>query len=157
VNWVRVIAAALCAMLLVGDALAQGQDQRLWIAFGENPKPMRPTAPIATLQDLMGALRRCFRPPALDGKYRTVDVGFRISFKRSGELFGKPKTLYFEHDLAQERRDQYYQAVAEALDLCGNMPFTDALGHAVAGRVFRVLFKDTRNRIQTEWQTTTTS
>jgi hypothetical protein len=137
-------------MLLVGDALGQGQDQRLWIYFGENPKPVQPTAPVSTLQDLMAALRRCWRPPSLDNnRHQPVDVGFRVSFKGSGELFGKPKVLYFEHDLAPDRRDQYYQAVAEALELCAKMPFTESMGKAVGGRVFRVLFKDTRNRTQT--------
>ena len=144
-NWKHAIAAALCTMLLVGDAVAQGEDQRLWIRFGDNPNPIRPTRPIDTLAGLATALRQCWSPPPL-GAERTVDVGFHISFKRSGELFGKPRTVMFAHDLSPERRDKYHLAVAEALDRCSNLPFTDGLGGAVAGRKLRVLLIDMRNK-----------
>ena len=143
----RALAVALCTMLLAGQALAQGEDQRIWVRFGENPNPTRPTAPIDTLWGIVVALRQCWSPPPL-GAERTVDVGFHISFKRSGELFGKPRSVMFAHELSQERRDKYYQAVAEALDRCANLPFTDSLGGAVAGRKLRVLLIDMRNKTQ---------
>ena len=44
----------------------------------------------------------------------------------------------------------YYAAVAEAIDRCSPMPFTESMGGAVAGRVFRVNFIDMRNRRQAE-------
>ena len=79
-----------------------------------------------------------------------VDLTFQVSFKRSGELFGKPRAIQFAHEVTPQERDRYYQAVAEAVERCSQMPFTDRMGGAVAGRTFRVNFIDARNRKQAE-------
>lgn len=147
-NWTRLFAIVLCAALLSGEAAAQGNALRVGIGFGENPRPVRPTAPINDLQGMSAALQRCWRPPPIDQANGPVDVGFHISFKRSGELFGKPRTVMFSRDLTPERRDLYHLAVAEALDLCSALPFTDSMGGAVAGRVLRIQLIDMRNKRQ---------
>ena len=86
-----------------------------------------------------------------------IFVTFSISFKRSGELFGKPKVVTFAQPVTDEQRGRYYTAVAEALDLCSRLPFTDQMGGAVAGRVFRVNFLDKRNSRKAQiWLTTKT-
>ena len=51
--------------------------------------------------------------------------------------------IYFAREVTPEERQRYYQAVAEAIDLCSPMPFTETMGRAVAGRP---LFQDARNR-----------
>ncbi len=64
-----------------------------------------------------------------------------MSFKRSGELFGKPRVVKFRARSSRRRNASvYYQAVAEAIDRCSPMPFTDSMGGAVAGRTFQVRF-----------------
>jgi len=72
-----------------------------------------------------------------------------------GELFGKPRIVEFARPVTPEERGRYYAAVAEAIDRCSQMPFTEQMGGAVAGRVFRVNFIDMRNRKQAEvpWPT----
>jgi hypothetical protein len=149
-------ASALLAALAPGAALAQGM--LLWIEIGrDNPRPVRPSAPIHNLQGLSDALRRCWSPPPADPAKGEIDVTFSISFKRSGELFGKPKVVTFAQPVTDEQRGRYYTAVAEALDLCSRLPFTDQMGGAVAGRVFRVNFLDKRNSRKAQtWLTTTT-
>ena len=73
-----------------------------------------------------------------------------MSFKRSGELFGKPRVVNFAREVTPEERRRYYQAVVEAIDRCSPMPFTEAMGGAVAGRTFRVNFLDRRDSRKTE-------
>lgn len=135
---------------------AGAQFQGLTIGVGNNPEPRRPVAPVDNLQDLIRALARCYNPPPLGPDRQPIDVSFRVSFKRSGELFGKPPGVEFVQQVTPEERLRYYQAVAEALDLCNPMPFTDSMGGAAAGRVFKVNFVDMRKRKQTLWLKTKT-
>jgi hypothetical protein len=113
-----------------------------------NPSPQRPTAPVNTIKELIWALAGCWDPPPLDSGRQAIDVVFKVSFKRTGELFGKPPFIEFVQQVTPEERGRYYQAVAEALDRCAQIPFTDSMGGAVAGRVFRIKFIDMRNRKQ---------
>ncbi|MGB9367963.1 MAG: hypothetical protein WCE79_18320 [Xanthobacteraceae bacterium] len=110
-----------------------------------NANPARPTAPINTLRDLSAAFAGCWSPPPLNSERSPVDLTFQVSFKRSGELFGKPRAIDFARPVTDKEREIYYRAVAEAVDRCAQMPFTDAMGGAVAGRTFRVNFLDRRN------------
>ena len=150
-------AVAFAAVLMAGmgggpgAGLAQGMILNINIR-GPNSQPVRPKTPVNTLQDLMGALAGCWSPPQLDPARESVDVTFQISFKRSGELFGKPQVIIFPRPVTAEQRERYSRAVAEALDHCSQMPFTETMGAAVAVRVFRVNLIDARNRIRADIQ-----
>jgi hypothetical protein len=155
------MAAALlgaAAVACPGTVLAQGTILQIEIR-GQNNAPVRPTEPINTLQDLSQAFARCWSPPPVDTARQPVDLTFQVSFKRSGELFGKPRAIQFARPITPEERGRYYTAVAEAVERCSQMPFTDQMGGAVAGRTFRVNFIDARNRKQAgvSWLTTKTS
>jgi hypothetical protein len=141
--------AALAALLAAGAALAQRVTLAIEIRAA-NAHPVRPAAPVNTLQQFAAALAACWSPPAADRERGPVDVIFQVSFKRSGELFGKPRIVEFARPVTPEERGRYYAAVAEAIDRCSPMPFTATMGGAVAGRVFRVNFIDMRNRRQAE-------
>ena len=134
---------------LVGMAQpARAQQQPIVISIpGPNPNPRKPEGPVNSLQDLALALAGCWNPPPLEG-HQPVDVIFVVSFKRTGELFGKPRVIQFNGEVTPTQRAVYYTAVAEALDRCWNMPFTEAMGASAAGRVFRITFVDMRNRKQ---------
>ena len=67
-----------------------------------------------------------------------------MSFKRNGELFGKPRAIYFARQVTDKEREIYYRAVAEAVERCAQMPFSEAMGGAAAGRLFRINFQDQR-------------
>lgn len=153
-----VLAAALGVGIVAAPAVAIAQGTVLFIEFGsDNPQPGKPSGPVNTLQDLSRALSECWSPPPLDRTIGPVDVTFQVSFKRSGELFGKPKVVTFVQKVTPELRDRYYQAVAETLDRCSQMPFTEQMGGAVAGRPFRVNFIDkrTEKRAERTWPTRT--
>jgi hypothetical protein len=161
----RILGIVAALSLAAGGAFfgipqaAFAQFQTLVITVrGNNTDPVRPTAPVDNLQDLMRALLGCWSPPPVDSSRQPVDLVFRVSFKRSGELLGKPPFIEFVREVTPEQRAVYYGAVAEAIDRCSKMPFTDSMGNASAGRVFRVNFVDGRNRKQAEvsWLTTKT-
>jgi hypothetical protein len=157
-----VVAAALAAGIAAAPSagLAQGSWLILFIEIGgSNPNPVRPAAPVNTLQDLSSALAHCWNPPPVDREFGPVDVTFNVSFKRSGELFGKPKVVTFVQKVTPEIRGRYYTAVAEALDLCSKVPFTESMGGAVAGRVFKINMIDRRSskRADASWPTATTN
>ena len=156
VSFYRYMLAAFAAASLAASGAAFAQGMVLFIHIDHaNPNPVRPTAPIDNIRELADALRRCWTPPPADARHPKIDVTFSISFKRSGELFGKPKVITFVQPVTDEQRGRYYAAVAEALDLCSRMPFTDSMGGAVAGRVFRVNYLDDRNSKKAEntWPT----
>jgi len=146
--------AALAYLFAADVALAQRTTLAIEIR-GTNAKPARPTAPVNNLQELSAALAACWSPPPADRERGPVDVIFQVSFKRSGELFGKPRIVEFVRPVTPEERGRYYAAVAETIDRCSQMPFTEQMGGAVAGRVFRVNFIDLRNSKQAEvpWPT----
>ena len=146
--------AALAGLFAAEIALAQRTTLSILIR-GTNANPARPTAPVNNLQELSAALAACWSPPPADRERGPVDVIFQVSFKRSGELFGKPRIVEFARPVTPEERGRYYAAVAEAIDRCSQMPFTEAMGGAIAGRVFRVNFIDLRNSKQAEvpWPT----
>jgi hypothetical protein len=146
--------AALGALLWADAALAQRMTLAIEIR-GTNSSPARPAAPVNNLQELATALAGCWSSPPPDRDRGPVDVIFQVSFKRSGELFGRPRIVEFARPVTPEERGRYYAAVAEAIDRCSPMPFSEAMGGAVAGRVFRVNFIDMRNRKQAEvpWRT----
>jgi hypothetical protein len=162
----RRIPRIVAALSLAAGATFVGVPDRAFAQFTTlsiqirvaNPDPGRPTAPINNLQELMQALAGCWSPPPVDSSRQPVDVIFRVSFKRSGELLGKPPFIEFVREVTPEERARYYAAVAETLDRCSQMPFTESMGGAVAGRVFRVNFIDARNRKQADvsWLTTKT-
>jgi hypothetical protein len=147
-----IVAAAVFGTATVAfPAAASAQDTILSITIrGQNGNPVRPTAPIDNLQDLMQAFAHCWSPPPVDTSRQPIDLTFQVSFKRSGELFGKPRAIQFAREITPEERERYYQAVAEAVERCSQMPFTKRMGGAVAGQPFRINFIDARNRKQAD-------
>src|SRR5436309_9282362 len=120
------VATLIAALLLASGAdVAFAQYTVLTIIITRsNPEPVRPTAPINTLRDLQVAFAGCWSPPPFDGERQPVDLTFQVSFKRSGELFGKPRAILFASAVTDKERALYYTAVAEAVERCAQMPFT---------------------------------
>ena len=141
----------LAALALSGASVARAQGTLLLIEIrATNPQPVRPTGPVNDLQEFMAAWAGCRRPPPVDQSRAPLDLTFQVSFKRSGELFGKPRAISFSARGDAGGAAALLSAVAEAVDRCSQMPFTDQMGGAVAGRPFRVRFLDRRDSRKTE-------
>ena len=154
----RRAATLLIAALAVAWSVASAQSLYTVLTIvitRSNPEPARPTGPINTLRDLQIAFAECWSPPPLDSDHPPVDLTFQVSFKRSGELFGKPRAIIFARPVTDKEREVYYRAVAEAVERCAQMPFTETMGGAAAGRLFRINFQDRRNtkRARFTWPT----
>jgi hypothetical protein len=132
------IGATLAAWAIGANALAQNQVQDLQ---GETKKP---AAPINTIKEVFAALEACWVPPGLDQARAGMQITVMVSFKRSGELLGKPRITYETPDASEDERLSYRVAMAEALRRCTPLPFTEALGNALAGRPMTLRFIDNR-------------
>jgi hypothetical protein len=143
---VAMVAVASCtgfspARALPRPALAQlGEEQRP----DANAAHGRPTAPLNTIKEVFAALEACWIPPDLDASRPGMQITVMISFKRNGELIGEPRITYESKDASPEDRKTYRLAVGEALARCTPLPFTEALGNALAGRPMTMRFIDNR-------------
>ena len=128
---------AICATIV---ALAIGAN-----AFAQEPgEAKKPAAPLNTIADVFAALDACWVPPSLDEARAGMQITVLLSFKRNGELLGMPRITYETREASEDERQSYRVAMAQALRRCTPLPFTDALGGALAGRLLTVRFIDNR-------------
>jgi hypothetical protein len=123
--------AALALAALASDAVAE---------------PAR----LNTIKDMGTALQACWVPPPIDQSRPGMQITVQMSFKRNGELLGQPRITFETAGASDDERLAYRLAVAEMLKRCSPLPFTDALGNAVAGRPFTMRFIDDRKLKQAE-------
>jgi hypothetical protein len=105
-----------------------------------------PRAPINTLNELEAALLACWEPPPIEQSRPGMQITVLMSFKRNGELFGQPRIIFQSRDASDAERAPYRTAVAEMLKRCASLPFTEALGNALAGAPLTMRFVDDRER-----------
>lgn len=106
--------------------------------------------PVNTLSDVMAALRTCWVPPPLDQSRAGMQITVQMSFRRNGELFGHPRITFESVGASDDERLAYRIAVAKMLKRCAPLPFTDALGNAIAGRPLTMRLIDNRKLKQAE-------
>jgi hypothetical protein len=115
---------------------------------------------VDNIKEAFARLRTCWKPPPASQANPDVEITAIVSFRRDGTIFGKPKITYESEQATDNDRLIYRIAVMEALQRCTPMPFTDAMGGAIAGRPFAIRFQNRRPPPQpTEkraWLTTTT-
>jgi hypothetical protein len=95
---------------------------------------------VDTIKDVLIRLHGCWRPPPL-ARANPMDITVIVSFNREGKILGQPRITYESEHASDNDRLQYRIAVMETLQRCTPMPFTEALGGAVAGRPFAVPFR----------------
>jgi len=94
---------------------------------------------VNTVREILARLETCWRaPPA--SQANPIDITVIVSFNRAGAIFGRPKITFESATANDNDRLLYRIAVMEALQRCAPMPFTEAMGGAVAGRPFAVQF-----------------
>lgn len=101
------------------------------------------TKSIDRVSDVFSAVRACWHPPRNADAPARLQATVRMSFKRSGEVMGKPRITYKG---AGERSHQelLMSSIMTAFNTCGPLPFTKSFGSAVAGRPFTFRFVDDR-------------
>jgi hypothetical protein len=120
-------AAMLSCLVVASSATARAEGERL-----------------NTLRDIFITLQRCFKPPPTS-QANPIDITVIVSFTRDGAILGHPRISFESEKASDNDRLQYRLAAMEALQRCAPLPFTEALGGAVAGRPFAIPFR-TRKR-----------
>jgi hypothetical protein len=116
---------------------------------------------VDNLKEAFARLRTCWRPPPPSRANPGVEITVIVSFTRDGNILGRPKITYESENATDNDRLEYRIAVMETLQRCTPMPFTDAMGGAVAGRPFAIRFVPRRKpppqpTEKRAWLTTTT-
>jgi hypothetical protein len=123
-----------------------GQGLQLTIHSRGADKAHAPDAPVNSLSELFDALRACWKPPPVEEAFRGMQMSVRLSFKRTGEPVAAPRVTYTSSEAGAEARGNYRRAVDAALERCTPMPFSKAMGGAIAGRPIAIRFIDDRDR-----------
>jgi hypothetical protein len=97
---------------------------------------------VNTIRDVYAKLKTCWKPPPASSANPDVDITVIVSFKRTGVILGRPRITYESEQANDNDRLMYRIAVMEALQRCTPMPFTEAMGNAVAGRPFAIQFRN---------------
>ena len=134
-SWLSALFAAslLAAVGQAGDVAAQD-------AGAPGPKK------ISTVAQIFDRLKTCFKPPRLPRDHPGMEITFLVSFTKTGDIFGKPRITYESDYASDDDRLLYRTALAEALQRCAPMPFTEMLGDAVAGRPLRMRIDNRRTK-----------
>ena len=103
------------------------------------------TAQVNSIQDVIARLRTCWKPPPAGRARPGIDITVIVSFNRNGDILGHPRIAYESEQATDNDRLMYRIAVMEALQRCTPMPFTEAMGGAVAGRPFAVQFQNRKS------------
>jgi hypothetical protein len=125
--WAHLVGGTLAIAMVATGAVAQTRDQ-----------------PLNTLNDVIAALRACWAPPPMDQSRPGMQITVQMSFRRNGELFGQPRITFESLGASDDERLAYRIAVAKMLKRCAPLPFTDALGNAIAGRPLTMRLIDNR-------------
>jgi hypothetical protein len=99
-------------------------------------------AQVNTIEDVYTKLKACWKPPPASRANPGIDITVIVSFNRAGDILGHPKITYESEQANDNDRLMYRIAVMEALQRCTPMPFTEAMGGAVAGRPFAIQFRN---------------
>jgi hypothetical protein len=104
---------------------------------------------LETLKDVFVRLHNCWKPPPLS-EANPIDITVIVSFNREGVILGHPRITYESEQASDNDRIRYRIAVMETLQRCTPLPFTEALGGAVAGRPFAIPFRTRKREPKTQ-------
>ena len=110
----------------------------LWLASAAHAQAQ--PEQIDTIKDVYAKLYSCWRPPPAS-RANPIDITVIVSFNREGAILGQPRITYESANAGDNDRIAYRIAVMETLQRCAPLPFTEALGGAVAGRPLAVTFR----------------
>jgi hypothetical protein len=128
-------------------ALAAGcQGLRAQGASKPQAPPQMPQ--LNTLQDIRLALHLCWlaNQPPIEQAWPGMRMSLMLTFTQSGALQGEPRFTYVTREAPAETKALYERAAVAAINACTPLPFTEALGNALAGRPTIKIFIEQRNQ-----------
>ena len=118
------------------------------LAFGHwsaNDRASAQEAKVNSIAEMFARLKHCWKSPTLRAGDPGMQITVLLSFKRNGEILGRPRITFESQTASDDERIIYRTAVMETLQRCAPMPFTDSMGGAIAGRPLTMRFDDRRN------------
>jgi hypothetical protein len=103
---------------------------------------------VNSLHDMFEAIRGCWEPPPPDKARPGMEYTVMFAFKRNGELMAPARMTYVTHDVPDDVRGAYRDAIDAALKRCTPMHFSIGMGGAIAGRPLFIRFFDDRIMIE---------
>jgi hypothetical protein len=94
---------------------------------------------IDSLKEIFATLHGCWKPPPRS-EAGPGEITVMVSFNREGAILGRPRITFEAEGMSDHDRLAYRLSVMEALQRCTPLPFTEALGGAVAGRPLTMRF-----------------
>lgn len=99
-----------------------------------------PDGELNRLSDIAPALRRCWRPPTLDGPDTGAMATVRFSLRRDGTLFGQPRVTWETKNTEPALRQRFTDSVVASVRECTPMRLSPQLGASIAGRPLSIRF-----------------
>jgi hypothetical protein len=93
---------------------------------------------------MFATLRACWVPPPKEEARHGMEYAIRFAFKRDGTMIAPPRMTYSTHEVPNETREVYRDAIDAALKRCTPLHFTADMAGAVAGRPIAIRFVDDR-------------
>ncbi len=97
----------------------------------------RPLSPINLPGQIGERLAQCWEAPVTVPP-QVIEVTVRLSFSRTGSVIGQPRVVYIHARGEGEFKEKITKSVLAAIKACTPLPFTPALGAAIAGRIFAI-------------------
>lgn len=107
------------------------------IVAPEGDRTCASSAPVNTLRETWEALYACWRPPAGS---EDMEITLMFSLRRDGTLIGQPRATWSRLSGSSDEQRAFVASVLAALNRALPLPFTDAMGGAVAGRPLALRF-----------------
>jgi hypothetical protein len=90
--------------------------------------------------EIGGRIAQCWKAPRTETA-QIVEVTVRLSFTRAGAVIGEPRVVYVRAPAEPGVRERIVDSVLAAVKACTPLPFTPALGAAIAGRMLAIRFR----------------
>ena len=94
-------------------------------------------------RDIVRSIARCWHPP-----HEGDEITLRMSFRRDGSIFGKPRITYMKADGGADGEAALATSIYDAIAICSPLRFTPSLGAAIAGRTFLIRFVANRKELR---------
>ncbi len=93
------------------------------------------TSPINLPGQIGERLAKCWQAPSTNPP-QVIEVTVRLSFSRAGAVIGQPRVTFIR--APAEMRERIANSILAAIKACTPLPFTAALGAAIAGWMFAI-------------------
>ncbi len=117
--------------------IAAGIAYALFFASSPETRAQSKPSPINLPGQIGERLAQCWEAPRTDPP-QAVEVTVRLSFSRSGAVIGAPRIAYIYAPDVAGLKDKIKESFLAAIKACTPLPFTPALGAAIAGRILAI-------------------